>query len=247
MAYDSVRDEIVVPQFFAFAILTYRGDANGNAKPIRKIFGPHTQLKNSERLAVDPVHGEIFVPQGNAVLVFPRDGDGDVAPIRVLKGPATELGADAVAVDPVHDLLLVSGTEGEGEEGGGAGAPLPEGGGGKGQILIFNRKDSGNAKPLRVIKGPNARLNGGALMAVHPPKGWVLAAVRSGGVASPRNFVGVWSVYDNGDVAPRWTIGGPNGVLQNTRGVAIDAKHKTVIASDKYLNGVLTFEFPEIF
>ena len=40
MAYDPVRDEILVPQFFAFAILTFRGDANGNVPPIRKIFGP---------------------------------------------------------------------------------------------------------------------------------------------------------------------------------------------------------------
>ncbi len=64
MAYDPVRDEIVVPQFFAFAILTFRGDADGDVAPVRKIFGPSTQLKNPMALALDPIHGEIFVPQG---------------------------------------------------------------------------------------------------------------------------------------------------------------------------------------
>src|SRR5437870_1595711 len=109
MAYDPVRDEIIVPQFYAYAILTFRGDANGDVGPVRKIFGPRTQIKNSEAVAIDPVHGEIFVPSAGAypaqtdgrpsqrlggndrILVFPRDADGDVAPIRVLGGPDTGL------------------------------------------------------------------------------------------------------------------------------------------------------------
>ena len=97
MAYDPVRDEILVPNFFSFAILTFRGDATGNVAPVRKIFGPHTGLKLPERLALDATHGEIFVPQGNAVLVFDRDSDGDVVPKRTLKGPDTMLGASANA------------------------------------------------------------------------------------------------------------------------------------------------------
>src|SRR6266576_3171681 len=145
MAYDPVRDEIVVPQFFAFAILTYKGDANGDVAPVRKIFGPHTQLKNSMRLAIDPVHGEIFVPQGRSVLVFPRDADGDVAPVRVLTGPNTMLGASALTVDPVHNLLIVSGSRPRAGGEGGEGDDDGEGGGGagRGQILIFNRTDQG--------------------------------------------------------------------------------------------------------
>ena len=35
MAYNSVRDEIVVPQFMTFAILTFAGGANGNVAPKR--------------------------------------------------------------------------------------------------------------------------------------------------------------------------------------------------------------------
>src|ERR1051325_10783302 len=168
MAYDPVRDEIVVPQFFAFAILTYKGDATGDVAPIRKIFGPHTQLKLPQRLALDAVHGEIFVPQGDSILVFPADADGDVAPIRVIKGPDTLLGASALTIDPVHNLLIVSGSRprgpGESEEGEGEG----EGATGRGEILVFNRTDNGNVKPRNVISGYG--VDGATLMTTYPPK-----------------------------------------------------------------------------
>jgi hypothetical protein len=59
--------------------------------------------------------------------------------------------------------------------------------------------------------------------------------------------VGVWSIHDRGDVPPRWMIGGPNGMLVQIRGVALDPKHKSVIVSDKRLNALLTYSFPEIF
>ena len=60
-------------------------------------------------------------------------------------------------------------------------------------------------------------------------------------------FVGAWSVNDNGDVPPRWTIGGPNQYLKQPRGVDLDIKNKSVVVSDKVLNSVLTFYYPEIF
>ena len=251
MAYDPVRDEIVVPQFYAFAILTFRGDANGDVAPVRKIFGPSTQLKNPQRLAVDPVHGEIFVPQEDAVLVFPRDANGDVAPIRILKGPKTgfpesNISSSSLAVDPVNNLLIVSATtksrpgEQERREEG-----VEDIGGGEGQLLIFNRTDSGNAAPRAVIAGPHTKLRSGR-MSVYPQRGYILVGA-SGGRSSPEGFVGVWSIRDRGDVPPLWTIGGPNGQLRDIRGVDVDVKNKSVIISDKYLNAVLTYSFPEIF
>jgi hypothetical protein len=83
---------------------------------------------------------------------------------------------------------------------------------------------------------------------VYPPKGWIIAGDRGeGGLASKKAYLGVWSVNDNGDVPPRWRVGGPNGIFEMPRGVAVIAKHKEVIVSDKRLNAVLTFYFPEIF
>src|SRR2546422_75950 len=166
MAYDPVHDEILVPSFYAFAILTFRGDANGNGGP--------------------------------------------------------------VATD------------------GGGGRRVPA-------IRIFDRMANGNAKPLRVISGSSARE--AWLMTTYPEKGIIFAVVRPGntggleGDISGRyqldDYVGVWSIFDEGDVAPRFTIGGPNVLLKDARGIAVDPKSKDVMVSDKTLNAVFRFHVPE--
>ena len=236
IAYDEIHDEFFVPVPFPQAILAFRGGANGEEAPVRFIQGPRTRLMRPMRLAVDPVHNEIFVPYSNRVLVFPRDGNGDVAPIRELQGPDTLLGASAVAVDPVHNLLIVVGDL-PGED---PAAP---------RIFIFNRTDQGNVKPKAVIGGPNSGFLGlSGPFTVYPPRGWIIIGTRGEGeLVSDEAYVGVWSIEDNGDVPPRWKIGGPNGILQMPRGVTLDPKNKNLIVSDKRLNAVMTFYFPEIF
>jgi len=230
MAYDPVRDEILVPGFFNFSVLTFKGDATGDVAPVRKIMGPSTQIVNNDALAIDPVHGEIFVPIDDKILVFPRDANGDVKPIRVLEG----VEPTRVSIDPVHNLMVVSGNGG---------------------LRIYDRMASGNAKPLRYITGPGAK--DVWLMAMHAEKGMVFGVVRPGntggaegdtsGRFSLEDYVGVWSVFDDGNVPARFTIGGPNLLLKDGRGIAIDPKTKNVYVSDKTLNAVLTFNVPEAF
>jgi hypothetical protein len=148
--------------------------------------------------------------------------------------------AARVAVDYVHNLLAVSGRGRNGA-----------------QIAIFDVNAEGDTKPVRIISGPRAEPLGGMRHGfdIHPATGMILVSVPFGEtagdglplLASDQSFVAVFSVFDNGDVAPRWRIGGPRGALRNPRGVAIDDKNKTILISDKYLNGVLTFSFPEMF
>jgi hypothetical protein len=140
-------------------------------------------------------------------------------------------------VDPIHDLLVVGGTvRGVGP-----------------RLLIFNRTDQGNVKPKAVIGGPKSGLaHISGPFAVYPPKNEIIVSVRgssseSNEMSSDECFVGVWSTQDNGDVPPRWTIGGPKGILRMVRGVDLDPKNKSVIVTDKRLNAVLTFYFPEMF
>ena len=252
MAFDPVRDEIVVPQFYAQAIMTFRGGANGDEAPIRIISGPKTQITNPARIALDPIHNEIYIPMDDRLLVFPRDAQGNVAPSRVIEGPDTEMSAGTVQVDPVNNLIIVGGrnvASGRGDDRLVARGQVLSGdaSGRGGQILIFDRTASGNAKPLRIIRGPNSKLSRVGLMAVYPPRQLIVVGVPAGQTTSPENYVGVWSELDNGDVPPRWLIGGPNSVLRQVRGVTLDPKNKSVIVSDKYINAVLTFSFPEIF
>jgi hypothetical protein len=227
IAYDEIHDEIYVTQQFGQGILVFRGGASGEEPPIRVINGSKTQLIAPDRLAVDPVHDEIYVPEGVKLLVFSRTANGNVAPVRVITGPDTGIGATrAVTVDPVRNLIIAATQEwGTDEENSRRGS----------ELRIFPRTANGNARPLRVITG----LRGMGNLAVHSPSGLIFSM--------QTKYVGVWHVDDNGRVPPRFTIGGPDGIFRQGRGLALDPKNLSVIASDKELNAVLTFHVPEIF
>ena len=108
------------------------------------------------------------------------------------------------------------------------------------QLAIFDRTASGNVKPKRVIKGAKARIGNPGNMRVYPELGLIFVVQQAG-------YVGVWSIDDSGEVPPRYTVGGPKGILQKPRGLDLDPKHNAVIVSDKQLNAVVTFEMPQIF
>jgi hypothetical protein len=206
-------------------VLVFRGAANGDEAPVRIIQGSRTQFRDPVSVAVDPVHNEIYVfnmsgPSDKGVLVFDRLAQGDVPPKRVLN-----IGAGHGVVDPVHDLLIVSG------------------GGG---IQMYDRLAEGHAKPKATIAGPNSHARGARALKVYPPTGAIIANINAGGEdATEGAFTGVWNIDDNGDVPPRWMIG--RGTLRQIRGLAVNAKEKAVLISDKFLNGVLTYSVPEVF
>ncbi len=233
--YDPIHDEFIVPNEFAQAILTFPGGADGEEAPIRIIQGSETQLQRFNRLEVDPVHNEIFVPNRDSILVFSREAHGNVPPLRVIRGPSTQLQATgAIAVDPVKNLLVVSSRVGKDQYQ---------------SLLIFNRTDEGDVAPRAMIRGSKTgifRLN---QIQVYPPRGWIVATQPgASGQQEPEGvFVGIWSIHDNGNVAPRWMIGGPRSGLKKPRGVALDPENKEVIVADMRLNAVLTYYFPEIF
>ena len=75
----------------------------------------------------------------------------------------------------------------------------------------------------------------------------IFGAVGSEGRYDTDDYVGVWSVFDDGPTPPRWTIGGPKSLLKDVRGIALDVKNQNVIVSDKTYNAVFTFHVPEVF
>jgi len=236
-SYDPIHDEIVVNSPLTQAILTFRGSVNGEEAPIRVIQGPKTQILGMgyatlSTVTADPAHNEIFLPIGSGgyrgagtggpegVVVFDRMGNGDVAPKRMLAGPDTQIrnSTPQVAVDPIHNLLVVKSNS----------------------LLIFDRTAEGNTKPLRIIRGPKTGGFGGGQITVYAEKGLILTNSMDGWA--------VWSINDDGDVAPRWRIpvkqitgGGQNS------GIAVIPKHKEIMIASALQNRVLTFYFPELF
>jgi len=236
--YDAVHDEFFVGNPFAGAILAFRGGARGEEAPIRVIQGPDTQLEGPDRLEVDPINNEIFVPEGgDTILVYPRAGNGNVPPLRIIRGPNTQLrGIRSLAVDTTRNLLI-----------GGTQARIN--GVEQGVLLIYNRTDRGNITPRAIIQGPHTEIIRITQLQVYSPKGWIIAAqAGTHDEQEPEDgFVGVWSVNDNGDVPPRWRIERGKSTLMKPRGVVLDPQHKELIVSDMRRNAVLTFYFPEIF
>ena len=244
--YDAVHDEMIVPVPYAQAILTFRGGADGQEAPIRAIQGPKTGEIGS-RVDVDPIHNEIFTYTNNSILVYPREANGDVAPIRVIKGPDTQLKrVYGIAVDPINNVLVIGLNSNFGTT-----EPLvSEDSKEKGAILVFNRTDSGNVKPRAVIRGPKSEIIRINQMQVYPQRRLIVAAMP--GIIDdmePKGaFLGVWSIDDNGDIAPRWKIPvGERTKLKKPFGVVLDPKHKEVIISDMRNQGILVFSMPEIF
>lgn len=237
--YNEVHDEFVVANPFAQAILTFPGGADGETPPKRIIQGPNTQL-GQDRVDVDPIHNEIVAPAGNAILVFPREANGDVAPLRVIRGPNTLLkNASTLSVDPINNLIIV-----------GLNNTLLADPKNNGALLVFNRLDNGNVKPRGVIRGPKSGIVRINQTDVYPPRKLVVAA-SPGPVyeMEPDDaFVGVWSIYDDGDVPPLYKIAvGPESTLKKPFGLVLNEKHKELIVSDMRQQAVLTFYFPEIF
>jgi hypothetical protein len=234
--HNHIRDELVIPQPWAGAILTFAGDANGEVAPIRIIRGSNTGLALASQMTVDPINNEYYIPVGqgrNTTHVFDALAEGNAAPLRIIRG------ANVRSVDYEHDLLLTSR---------------------RGVVQIFERTVSGDATPIREITG--GPLSGGEDF--DRPL-WIpgtrnfLAAVREFGAntygdrpGAPINYqtveealtyVGVWTLDDSGDVAPRYTIA--HDLLKEFRGVAINENHKEILMADKTGNAVYTFSFPE--
>jgi DNA-binding beta-propeller fold protein YncE len=226
--YNDVDDEIIVPNPFASALLVFKGGANGQEAPIRIIQGPNTQLNGPQRLDIDTVHREIFVPGGGGVLVYPLDGNGDVPPKRVLRGPDVQAGG-SIAVDPINNLMALPGRNRS--------------------IAIYDRTASGNTKPLRVIQGPNTQIDRINQMQIYPESRLVMIAMpgQQGLMEPPRVFVGIWSLDDEGDVPPKFTINGDATRLRKPFAIALNPEQKEIYVTDMRLNGVLTFSVPEVF
>jgi len=255
--YDAIHDEIVGAHPVAQAILFFRGGADGNEAPLRVIYGPKTQLWDPDYVDIDPAHNEVWVTSGERIMAFNSQANGDVAPLRIIEGSNTGLGRMRGAPQVISDLNLIVVAKG----------PI-EGTQSHGELLIFNRTDNGNVKPLRVISlGPKAGYFGGDFLVT--PKGWILipsgqggggegggGGARGGGEAEggavaaergvPNRTIKIWSVYDNGDVPPKFILGGPKTKLAGGD-LALNPKNKEVIALTTDQNGMAGYYLPEIF
>ena len=231
--YDHIHDEIVVPQQFGQAILVFRGSARGEEPPIRVIQGSQ-----------DAADGD--GPAGRRSLQR-RD-------LRARRATTSWCSTARQTATSRRSACSAARTPGSRRP-----APSPSTTcatcswwapcqlrGESGRDMRSSRSSTappqGNAKPKRVIAGPKSAARESAA---------ICASIRSGGLIFVIQQAPAMSASGasrtTASVAPRFTVGGPEGILQKPRGLDLDPKHNAVIVSDKDLNAVLTFEVPQIF
>jgi len=200
---------VSVPRIAAFA-----REANGAKAPVRAIEGQATKLSRTVHgLDYDAVNDEIIAPvfEAGAVLVYRGGANGAEAPLRLIQGPKTMLlGPQTAAVDPVHNEILV-------------GDPS------SGSILIFDRLANGNVPPKRIIRGPNTGLREVTGVTADPKRNLIVAI--NMGATHDEHGIYIFNRTDNGDVAPKAIIAGPEAGISHARQVVVDSEHGKIFVA----------------
>jgi DNA-binding beta-propeller fold protein YncE len=134
----ATRDPVELPggSFREPSISVFEATAGGDAKPLRVIQGPDTQLAWPAGVDVDLVADEIVVANNadDSILFFHRRDSGNVKPFRVIKGSKTGINRPiGVAVDKSNNELWVANF-------------------GDHTALIFDLNAKGAAAPKRIIR-----------------------------------------------------------------------------------------------
>ncbi|MBI3941041.1 MAG: hypothetical protein HY315_09415 [Acidobacteria bacterium] len=221
-------------------LVIFSRNAKGNVEPDRALRTPHGTFG----IAVDEEKQELFLTSQhhNAVIVFRKGAAGDDAPIRLLQGDHTGL-ADphGMAIDTEKKLMFVANY-------GSVHSKMPEPSvsrrvqikanwplqrplPGSGRILppsiIVHVLDaSGDAPPLRVIRGSNTQLNWPTGLAVDTDRGELFVA------NDITDSILVFRETDEGNVAPSRVLKGARTGLKNPTGVFLDAKNKELWVSN---------------
>lgn len=93
-------------------------------------------------------------------------------------------------------------------------------------IEVYSETADGDTAPIRVIQGPNTKLDWPDAMSIDPDTGDLYVANDMG------QSILVFRKDDQGDVAPTRVIKGPKTHLSYPAGVFVDAKNKEVWASN---------------
>lgn len=214
---DSANGEIFVSNALSQLITVYGITDEGNTAPLRTI--PQGVLV-PKGISVDTENDVIFVAgsgQPDSVRAF-RTTDG--APLKIIFGSNTGLGfPEGLYLDTKNDEIFVANL---------FDSTFTS------TITVYDSEDSGNASPLRTIKGANTGLSG--------PNG-VFVDTEHDEIFVANSFSDTITVYENdrtkiGDlnIRPKRTIKRPDTRILGLRGVFVDTKHNLIFVTNSSEN-----------
>lgn len=203
-------------------------DTNGDPAPLRAI-GP-TYIEQVRGLAVDAAHDELLLVSSCCFKAFDRNASGDVFYKRSvqwggLSGSVTQQNfPSSIVYMPATDEIAVADTD--------FGPSYTP------KVLVFNRTDSGNVAPKRIIKGTNTLFGNfaGRLAYDAPSRKLFVGAYTTNPDSSHSARIVVFDDMANGDVVPLRTIYGSIAGLElpatsSIGGLAIDPERQRLIVS----------------
>ena len=156
-------------------------------------------------LAVDLVHDELFVANGNdSITVYSRTATGNAAPLRTIQGPATGLNFPlGLGLDLANNEIVVTNI-----------GP---------SVTIYSRTANGNTAPLRTIQGPATGMSNVHGLTLDLARGEIFVANR--GTSSSGNSITVYPRTANGNTTPLRTLQGTATGLSGPAALAFDFTH----------------------
>ena len=122
------------------SVTVYGAGATGDVAPMASISGSATGLASPSAIALDPVNGNLYVGDGDAVLFYAPGSNGNVAPLGVITGSNTGLDfVSGLALDKRGNLYVANEF--------------------KSSVTIYAAGATGNVAPTRRIKGSYTGLN----------------------------------------------------------------------------------------
>jgi DNA-binding beta-propeller fold protein YncE len=250
IALDSANDLVVMSDTNKKSLLVY-GLASGDnspaeAKPLRRIIGPATNIGFIAGVAADSINHEIYAVNNDIedrVVVFAYEDKGNVKPKRVLHVPYSSWG---IAVNQRRDEIAVTVQQ-------------------INAVVIYRRRAEGLEAPVRSVIGSNTgaadphgvvwdEVNDEIFVSDHGnanKEGTTLSStdyynsearlqLNSGGqFQAPA--IHVYAGSGNGNVKPLRTIKGPLTGLNWPMGMAVDASRNEVAVANSADNSILFF------
>ena len=227
--FDPIEGVVYVADFWGQAIRVYPAYGAGDIAPLRTLATPF--LGQVRMLAIDAAHDELLtIGSGCCLLAFARTASGAAAPLRSVSwggsaGSVTQLNYPSAIVymPPSDEVVLVDSD---------ATAPYAP------KLLVFNRTDSGNTAPKRVIRGALTGFGSWVAGIAHdvPSRQLYVVAYTENEDFTRSARVLVFDDQADGNAMPLRTISGPSTGLEmpadaSPAGLAIDPVRRRLVVS----------------
>jgi len=232
---DTVRDEVYLQDSNRWSIRVFSRRDNAKpgdppTEPRRVISGPTSDVQFNSCVWVDPGSGDIYTVEndtGDSIVVFANRATGDAESLRKLKVTHR---AQSMALDDATGELFLS-------------VQYPP------QVAIYSKTASGDAKPIRLLEGPQTRFSDVHGIAIDS-KNKLLYVNNWGNVSDYRvagsgrfepPSISAYPTTANGDTAPLRVIQGPKTQLDWPGAMSVDADSGDLYVANDMGQSILVF------